>query len=170
MTKKITSNKNALIGYELENPCDIYLLNHPELEGVTHSHTPPAKHHQPSLCRGCAKPIEQPQTHPAAINPRRLELDADGERGSHRETGKGRGPNAPTGAITATADPVPRPPLWWLLGRLSLQRPLDGCPPSERPRETGPHRTPPRGGLWPLRAPKRCPPAPPAACGRWRKP
>ncbi len=70
MTKKITSNKNALIGYELENPCDIYLPNHPDLEGVTHSHTPPpAAHHQPSLGRGCAKPIEQPQPHPAAIDP-----------------------------------------------------------------------------------------------------
>ena len=31
-----------------------------------------------------------------------------------------------TGAITATADPVPLPPLWLLLDRLSLQRLLDG--------------------------------------------
>ena len=36
-------------------------------------------------------------------------------------------PTPPPGAITGTADPVPWPPLWLLLGRLSLQRPLDGC-------------------------------------------
>ena len=34
-----------------------------------------------------ARAIEQPQPHPAAINPRRLELDADGERGSHGKPG-----------------------------------------------------------------------------------
>ena len=42
--------------------------------------------------------------------------------------GRAGGPNAPTGANTATADPVPLPPLWLLLDRLSLHWPLDGCP------------------------------------------
>ena len=50
-------------------------------------------------------------TAPAVINPRRLKLDADGERGSHGETGRGSGSAPPPGASTAQPDPVPRPPL-----------------------------------------------------------
>jgi hypothetical protein len=70
--------------------------------------------------------IEHPDPHPTLIHTRRLELNANGERRGHGGTGKDSAPTPPPGAITATADPVPRPPLWLLLGRLSLQRLLDG--------------------------------------------
>ena len=124
--------------------------------------------HQPARSKRPGGGIEHPDPHPALIHTRRLELNANGERGGHGETGRSSSPTPPPGAITATADPVPRPPLWLLQGAC----PYNGCsmaaPESERPRETGPRRTPPRGGPWPLRAPRRCPPAPPAACGRWR--
>jgi hypothetical protein len=36
-------------------------------------------------------------------------------------------PSAATEGTIVTSDPVPWPPLWLLLGRLSLQRQLDGC-------------------------------------------
>ena len=41
---------------------------------------------------------------------RRLKLDADGQRGSHGETGKGDGPAPPPGASIAQPNPVPWPP------------------------------------------------------------
>jgi hypothetical protein len=71
----------------------------------------------------------------------------------------------PPGAITATADPVPRPPLWVLLDRLSLQRPLDGCPQANVQGKRGPAGPRHKAAPGRLRAPRRCPPPPPAACG-----
>jgi hypothetical protein len=78
-----------------------------------------AAHHQPAARGGGSRVIQQPEPHPAAIHPRRLELDADGERGSHGKPGRAepqrphRGhPSAnPTGSLASLSLLPPPLPL-----------------------------------------------------------
>jgi hypothetical protein len=72
------------------------------------------------------------------------------------ETGKGNGP-APQRGNRRRARPG------CLASPHSVTRPATAM--AEVQGKAGPRRTPPPGGRYRLRAPRRCPPAPPAACG-----
>ena len=109
--------------------------------------------------------IEHPDPHPALIDPRRLELNANGEMGSHGKPGRTAPQRPHRGQTLQLTTRFPRLPSGCSWATSSISSSWMAAAPKQRPRETGPRRTPPQGGRSRLRAPKRCPPAPPAACG-----
>jgi hypothetical protein len=124
-------------------------------------------HHTSHQVAGNQRPcggIEHPDPHPTLIHTRRLELNADGERGSHGKPGRA-GPQRPhRGQSLRLPTQFPGLPS----GCSSAACPYSGClmaaPQANVHRKRGPAGPPP-ARPWPLRAPKPCPPPPPAACG-----
>jgi len=75
--------------------------------------------HQAARNKRPCSGIEHPDPHPALIHTRRLELNANGDRGGHRGNREGQSPNAPTGGNHCDCRPgspasplaAPRPPV-----------------------------------------------------------